>query len=630
MTNDLMHLSLLHFIFLLLCANTATAQPAMQVLETLRGLNDANETQAAAYLSQLKAQSSRTDSFLYCLASIAQANITRGGGYQSAHLQTLENTAKTTANDTLKYLAWREIGYSKIYLSEFDAAFPYFKRTYEIAQRWQNPLYKAENFQDFAVINYYQNRPEIALEYLEKALQLVENKAEFVKLASRLYHIKGSIYTDAKAYEKGKTFLKKAIALRENAGINDRQMLLSYRVLTTLYIETQAYAEAKTQCERIIATTRKNNNKIILSDALMHYSDLLYRMNDDANAIQYSEEALAIHHAQLNDPFARANVFRALAKQYERIGDLKTAIRYKDSVEEVQRIINIKERTKQALQFESQFRNDLLKKENAVQELEIINQRNQKILIGGGLGLLLLLGGAAVWFWQYRKQKQIKAFLAEQALLQERNKMKLLVEGEERERKRIASELHDGLGALLSAARMNISILEEDAPSPLDVFAKQTSALIRQAVNEVRTISHNLMPENLVRNGLQPALTDLVQHINTTQKVHINLVLEGLAQRMNAPQHEIAIFRIVQELLNNTLRHAKAKTIDLTLSQTKNGLKIILHDDGIGFDTHKINDADGIGWRNVFTRVQLLNGTINVVSEVSKGTETVVIMNYEL
>jgi signal transduction histidine kinase len=196
-----------------------------------------------------------------------------------------------------------------------------------------------------------------------------------------------------------------------------------------------------------------------------------------------------------------------------------------------------------------------------------------------------------------------------------------VVTAEENERKRIAMELHDGLGQLLSAARLNVSVLEDTTNNEDREVVENAEALIDQAIADLRNISHNLMPSALIRLGLVSALNDMAEKINSSRQIAVKVEATGISARL--PENfEIAIYRVVQEAVNNILKHANARNISVSLGLIGENLSLTIADDGKGMpeDAGK-KSGRGIGWDDIRSRVSLFNGNMKLYSEPGKGTQ---------
>jgi len=254
----------------------------------------------------------------------------------------------------------------------------------------------------------------------------------------------------------------------------------------------------------------------------------------------------------------------------------------------------------------------LLEKDNA---LKIEEAFNQEMLFAFIIVVILLLA-LGLFYNQRQKQKNI---LAAQRQEEEKKRINAMITSEEKERTRIARELHDGLGQLLSTARLNAASLEGSVEKEDEHLLQNTLNLIDQSVSEVRSVSHNLMPQMLMEKGLPDALKELVNTINSSKTLDITFDHAGFNMPLPASV-EFAIYRVIQEVLNNMIKHATASKIDLKLALGKNELKIFISDNGKGFDTALIEKSEGIGWRNILTRLSLINGKFDVNSNPGQGT----------
>lgn len=191
--------------------------------------------------------------------------------------------------------------------------------------------------------------------------------------------------------------------------------------------------------------------------------------------------------------------------------------------------------------------------------------------------------------------------------------MGAVIHGEERERQRVAAELHDGIGVLLGSAQLHLERNDEEARA-------KAGKLIADAGREVRRVGHALMPGSLSKLGLVEALRELADGINGSGGMHVEVHAHGLRERL--PQHiETGIYRIAQEAVNNALRHAAAQrcTIDLSMEEAGRRVHLAVQDDGRGFSIGGVGKA-GNGIQNIRMRAFLLNGNDDLGSEPGKGT----------
>lgn len=201
----------------------------------------------------------------------------------------------------------------------------------------------------------------------------------------------------------------------------------------------------------------------------------------------------------------------------------------------------------------------------------------------------------------------------------QKQRFRNVMEAVERERKRIAIDLHDGLGQLLSTVKLNVSALE-DHIHPEDEQIYDTSLhLLDEACTEVREISHNMMPSTLIRMGFLPALKESVANINKAGKLQVSIHAETYNSYPDESR-DVALYRVCQELLNNAIKYSQAKQVIIKLVQTDSRLFLSIKDDGRGFDTELLHSSAGIGWSNIYSRIGLLNGNVEVHSVLNEGT----------
>jgi two-component system, NarL family, sensor kinase len=234
-------------------------------------------------------------------------------------------------------------------------------------------------------------------------------------------------------------------------------------------------------------------------------------------------------------------------------------------------------------------------------------------IILAGIIYLVFIAGLFLFIFQYRKKK----------ILHEKEKqilaMDSIIQGQEIERSRMARDLHDGLGGMLSGIKLNLSsmkgnmmIHENDA----QLFNKSIVQL-DNAITEMRRVAHNMMPEALLKFGLTEAVQDYCDGISESNLVKMKFTQLGLNTAIEKPT-EVILYRIIQELSNNAIKHATAKIIFIQLNKHEQGLTLTVEDDGKGFDANKTTKGDGL--QNVQSRVDYLKGTMEINSKLGEGS----------
>jgi len=197
--------------------------------------------------------------------------------------------------------------------------------------------------------------------------------------------------------------------------------------------------------------------------------------------------------------------------------------------------------------------------------------------------------------------------------------VQFLMEGQEEERKRIAKELHDGIGVLLSTAKMQFTSIDGVSPSSLPKINNATK-LLEMASSEVRKITHNMMPGLLSKYGFFEAVDDLVDQINDAGTIKATMNIVGDDQRFSENK-EFMLYRIAQEMINNSIKHAKASKIKIHVELSDNKLKLKYSDDGIGFVASEKINQKSIGLTSLNSRANYLGGDLKLNTAPGKGTK---------
>ena len=313
----------------------------------------------------------------------------------------------------------------------------------------------------------------------------------------------------------------------------------------------------------------------------------------------------------------KQSALQLLSKAYSKKGDdakalstLNEMMVLKDSL--------IKIETTQTLDaLRAGYEADKQEKELALQKAKINQQ--QVIILAISICSLLSLGLVFLYF--SRKKNALKNEMATAILKEKNNAAMAILAAEEKERKRIASDLHDGIGQMMSAVKMNLSSLAYKLTSltPQEAaLLEKTMALTDESCKEVRTVSHNMMPNALLKSGLSSAIKTFVDKIDH-KKLKVNLHSEGLDNRL-PDTVEIVLYRVIQETVNNVIKHAKANQLDIAIIKDVDGLSCTIEDNGIGFNFNDKNLTEGIGLKNIQARITYLQGTVEWDAIPNKAT----------
>jgi len=371
-------------------------------------------------------------------------------------------------------------------------------------------------------------------------------------------------------------------------------------------------------------------------ERLIDSSYLFYSlMNRASIENQKGNQEIAVQHLLKADSIplnsyriaAKRILYNHLANTYETIGDYENAFRYSllkgaysDSLNFEQQNINL-----------SRFESEKKERENLI--LLQKNKANQLLFYGTAVALFIVI---VIGLLIYKNLKT-RQLIAEQEKLieiqktenllktQELNALDAMLLGQEKERQRLAGELHDNVGATLTAVKIQFNHIQKNySPTEeLRTHFDKTHKLLEEAYQEIRTLAHLKNSGVIAKNGLLPAITQLAKNTSGVKNLTIEVADFGLEDRLENTL-EIAIFRIIQELVTNIIKHAQATDASISLTNHKDVLNIIVEDNGIGFDTKKMRSSSGMGISNIEKRVEHLGGSMEIDSSPKKGTSIII------
>lgn len=438
----------------------------------------------------------------------------------------------------------------------------------------------AVNYSNYAGMLGERGDYDSALVYANQANSIIKKYKELEKYQPQVYESIAQIYYKQKKYAE-------AFAYQDSQIVKKEELINGVSNLKLLELQTKYETSQKENKIKLLSREDSINNLKILNQQLVI---------NQAN-FQLTQQKLALTGAQLR----LAEDSLLLFSQNETI--------LNNQLEAALKTDKINELTKTGLRKELV----LQKQESA------IKQKNATILIIVILALLLSLTGFA--FYKKKQIEQKRVFETAQAKQRE-DLAKAVIEAEESERKRIAGDLHDGIGQLFSAVKMNLNGLLErvDLPKTEDKFlAEKTLALVEESCKEVRVLSHKMMPNFLLKSGIASDIRSFIEKIDE-QKLKIHFESIGFKDQLEFNE-EVILYRVIQELINNVIKHANANELGLILEKNSNQISVILTDNGVGFNYEEGKAKDGLGLKNILIRVAYLKGNIQFSPNKPSGTK---------
>nr|WP_315028810.1 sensor histidine kinase [uncultured Chryseobacterium sp.] len=565
----------------------------------------------------------------------AQYNLDRNKGRAAISYQkaiTALSKFKNKESDLLQAAAWYSYGVAQ----KDKEGYPFLvkiilEKSIPLAKKYGNSKNLALLYTQLAVILTYNAEFKKAEDYNIKALQILEKRyLQSPELFFTYINLANNFCYQAKG-DKAQEYLDKAekmIHPYPESSVN----AFYYYAKTLYFITKQKNSEALPVIEKGIFYTKKFNQNLLAQMFYFNKYDLLRklkRLNEAKNVLIdiLAEKSLAL---DLNN---RKTIYKQLSSVSEEMGNDKEALAWEQKYSKLSDSLSIESVKVEINKIESKFnaaekekKIAILNSEKDQKDLEV--SKKNSYLWGISLILLLALSLLIFLFVIFKKNKKI----SEQKIndIQQKEKLSLtkaILDGEERERERIAKDLHDGLGGMLAGVKINFSTW---SANHLDLksdhgFHKILSQL-DSSITELRHVARNLMPESLLNFGLETALHDLC-------KFYTRKDMEIIFQPLNIERNlslsiQLNIYRIVQELLANAIKHAEADSIFLQCSQSGERFLITVEDNGKGFDKEIEKTTKSMGLRNLKNRVNYLKGKMEIHSD-NEGTTINIELNID-
>ncbi len=514
-------------------------------------------------------------------------------GYYNKSLENIKEAflVYQSVNDTawmIRSLTWTSIIYHDT--KEYLLGIEYGLKAVDLANKYnsKNADLKAKALNAIA-INYddYGNF-EMAIAYHKKVIDLKDELSDSLKLAPTYNNIGNSLMKKGDFETAKKFFLKnKAIGELEQ---NKYGLATVYTNLGTVAYLNKNWKEA----ENYLKTAEEISFEIKDVEKIQDVLFQQYKFNTAKNNLPEALSYLSRYH-QLKDSLLSIDKINALQ-------ELETHFKTKEKEAEIEQ---------QQLIITNQ---SLLLQKNTLLIIALI------VLV-----ILILLIGFLIKNRLHRKQ---------QLAIQQREigfkeaQLGSIISTQEKERARFASDLHDSFGQTISILKMNIKSAQKEVNSNTknNSIFEESDHMLNSMYDELRAVCANLMPLTLQKLGLVEALTEFAQRVNKSGQIELTVSSFGLTSRIQDLQ-EIAVYRIVQEWVNNILKYSTARNITVQITAEESEITITIEDNGNGFNKTLLTDSKGNGWNNINSRIKLLGGTVDVDTTPNR-IGTILILNF--
>ena len=508
--------------------------------------------------------------------------------YNDQYDLSLQNAKKaldksiTINNDNLIAESYNVIGVNFDDLVMLDKALFYYTQGLKYAQKTNNSVLKSKLNNNIANIYFFEQKKYVlGLNYYRNALQYSEQTKDSVKIYLRKLNMTWA-YFEIKKFKEGKVYLD---YINTHRKFGDESTVVLENMLNGVYYEN-------------IKDTKK---------AQYYYSKAI---TVGKNGLEKFD--LMITHEKFSSFLAKQKDYKRAYENLTQFNVLSNEILESEKVKKAKTVglnVELNEYLRQIKKVESEN-----KKQQELLQLEKIMERRKLIALVSILFISIIL------FYFYIQNSRLiqKNRLNGLRYKIQQNIINATLSGQEMERKKIAYFLHDNISALLSTAGIHLSILNSKT-DPKNEELTKTIALLYEAHDKVRDLSHDLIPALLVRFGLFYAVEDVCEK-NSNSKLQVDYESSVDKEKRYSDEFEIKIFFIISELINNIIKHSAASIAKVSIDQNENLLTIKVFDNGKGFDTNQFNTLEGFGINQIKSRINAMKGRISIDSKLDMGT----------
>lgn len=464
---------------------------------------------------------------------------------------------------------------------------------------------------------YYQGDFEKTKDYFEMFLNEATKANDTLLIASANNNL-GAVYYEMGDYDKSLEYDLKGAEIHKQLN-NPIGYANAMQNIATDLLERDELIKAEKYLKEALVGYQKVPNEKGVSEVYYNLGILAMKRRNYTFAIEWFEKAMELA-SQINNPDVLKNGKREVASAYAESGRYQMAYdSFKMFHHLSDSLSNLTHRSKVSeleIAYEAEKNEILIEKQEATilqKELEL--ERNRALMTLLGIGVFSVAGFGILFY----KRNQYKANIAIEVERSElkAEQIKAVIESQEAERTRFAMDLHDDFGQLISALRLKVN-----QNSGKDI---ETNQMLDKMYLSLKNIAFNLMPQTLVEGGLVDAVNELCGQLNKLGNMNIQVRAFEVDELAIAP-NKVALYRILQEVLNNIMKYASASKVSISLTGLGNELSIMIEDNGTGFDVNTLTLSKGNGWRNIASRLDLMNGTFEVDSTEGQPNSTVSIV----
>lgn len=513
-------------------------------------------------------------------------------------------------------IAYLNIGNQWQYLSDFKSAAEYYLKGKSIADSLQDKITQRSLNNNLGSVFTEMRQYEKAKEYCLTALKLAKENKDKWSMLSPVYNLSINAKYHNK-YDEALDYINQFEDIARELG-SDYDVIDGYLAKGNIIGQTDLDEGIKILSKAIVES-QINNFPESEMYAYLYLAEIYLKHHKYKEAVKYIESGIPMAE-KLETKYELADFHKKASEAHEKLNDYKEALRHNRQYEKLNSEIQLEENKNHLLALEAKYQFEKKETEiktlNAEKEAQTLKIKQKNILNYIFLGAFLLIGIISILSYLNYKNRQK---ISQQRILELETEKQLsatqaLLQGQEDERSRMAKELHDGLGGLLSGVKLNLNnmqkkliITEEDGAA----FEKSIH-LLDESISELRRVAHNLMPESILKFGLDGAISEFLQSMKNE---NLNIIYQSYhIENGLGKQLDISVYRIIQELVNNAIKHSDATEILVQVRKDEDLLALDVEDNGKGFEVESTEKEKGMGLTGIKSRVNYWKGKLDIDS----------------
>lgn len=618
-------------------------------------------------LSQLYATSKNDSVRVMLLIKISSFYATTNFDSSLLYINKAQNLAKEKKLSACEPFINTAFSQYYYYNNAYQQSIDYALKNLAIAENNGDEKLMAKTYNNLAAIYNHFGNYKSAIDYALKCLDLSEKTKDSASFPVRNLTASNT-YFNLKQYDKAIYYSNRAIAFG-NKFNNAFAVMMGMNNLATSYTQLHKIDSANIIYDQQLELAKKEDDIVVMTYALINltnnnfmkgnlpgvirYADMLEKVKaqmPDKRTLAEIHHSMALRYIMLkNYPVAKAeldsgialalqekatdalsNLYQSYSKFYFLQNKFKAAEDYSYKYDSLTSAANLKELNFYIEDLEKKY--ETSEKENQIKLQQVQLRQKSNLIYFLAIGALGILSISFLIVRNSRNRQKLQQLKIDELETEKQlTATEAVLKGEEQERTRLAKDLHDGLGGMLSGIKFSLSNMKGNlimTPDNAQAFERSID-MLDSSIREMRRVAHNMMPEVLVKYGLDTALKEYCNEIGRSGVIHTSYHSMGLNETEIEQTTAVTIYRIVQELVNNTIKHAAAKNllVQAQYAKAEKLLSVTVEDDGKGFDIATLKNANGIGWSNIQNRVDFLKGKIDVQSGEGKGTSVLIEIN---